>query len=142
MDYTYYGNVDDHRRLYDEDGYTESKDELKIRGVGVSALYDIDLQSNIKPYVGVRLSSNKIKMKSSDTGVYKRNDGTIFNALEKEKDVTETSTKFGYGALVGASYDLMPNLALDVAAEYNILGKFDDVKVKQYGVKAGLRYTF
>lgn len=81
-------------------------------------------------------------MKSSDTGVYKRNDGTIFNALEKEKDVTETSTKFGYGALVGASYDLMPNLALDVAAEYNILGKFDDVKVKQYGVKAGLRYTF
>ena len=142
VDYTYYGNVDDHRRLYDEDGYTESKDELKIRGVGVSALYDIDLQSNIKPYVGVRLSSNKIKMKSSDTGVYKRNDGTIFNALEKEKDVTETSTKFGYGALVGASYDLMPNLALDVAAEYNILGKFDDVKVKQYGVKAGLRYTF
>ncbi|MBF4103024.1 hypothetical protein INT80_12825 [Gallibacterium anatis] len=43
------------------------------------------MQSNIKPYVGVRLSSNKIKMKSSDTGVYKRNDGTIFNALEKEK---------------------------------------------------------
>src|SRR5699024_12248846 len=27
VDYTYYGNVDDHRRLYDEDGYTESKDE-------------------------------------------------------------------------------------------------------------------
>ncbi|MEH8131193.1 opacity family porin [Gallibacterium anatis] len=138
VDYTYYGNVDDHRRLYDEDGYTESKDELKIRGVGVSALYDIDLQSNIKPYVGVRVASNKVK--SSSSSVYKQNNGRTYNQVEK--DASESSTKFGYGALVGASYDLMPNLALDVAAEYNILGKFDDVKVKQYGVKAGLRYTF
>ncbi|MEH8030394.1 opacity family porin [Gallibacterium anatis] len=138
VDYTYYGNVDDHRRLYDEDGYTESKDELKIRGVGVSALYDIDLQSNIKPYVGVRVASNKVK--SSSSSVYKQNNGRTYNQVEK--DASESSTKLGYGALVGASYDLMPNLALDVAAEYNILGKFDDVKVKQYGVKAGLRYTF
>ena len=59
-----------------------------------------------------------------------------------EKDASESSTKFGYGALLGASYDLMPNLAADAAVEYNILGKEDGVTVKQYGVKAGLRYTF
>ncbi|OBX00161.1 opacity family porin [Gallibacterium genomosp. 1] len=138
LDYSHYGNINDHYRLYDANGYTEGKNEFKIHGVGFSALYDIDLQSNIKPYVGVRVASNKVK--SSSSSVYKQNNGGTYNQVEK--DASESSTKFGYGALVGASYDLMPNLALDVAAEYNILGKFDDVKVKQYGVKAGLRYTF
>lgn len=134
VDYTDYGKAKDSYHYVEEDGYESGKVDLKARGVGIAAIYDIDLNSAITPYVGARLALNKIKI--TDHITEKKRD-SIENTIERD-----TSTKLSYGALLGASYDLMPNLAADAAVEYNILGKEDGVTVKQYGVKAGLRYTF
>ncbi|OBX09817.1 porin [Gallibacterium salpingitidis] len=126
LDYTYYGKADS---SYSDEGVT-GKADVKAKGFGVSAIYDIDLNTVLKPYVGVRLSSNQVTVKDN----YVEN-GTHYN----EKD---SSTKFGYGAMVGANYGLAPNLDLNTALEYNRLGNWDGVKLNQYGLKVGLKYSF
>lgn len=137
LDYTNYGSVTDSYKYQEQNSKVESSDKVKIYGLGVSAIYDFDIDSLIKPYAGVRVAMNKIKLTGNSTE-------TKQNEIERDS-YSESSNKFGYGAVVGATYDLtnvMPNLAADVAAEYNALGKVDDANFKQYGVKVGLKYSF
>lgn len=117
-DYTYVGKV-----KWSEG--TEAA-EASIHSLGFSALYDFDLGSPIVPYAGVRLAANHVKAKFTDTG-----------SVDKY-----STTKFGYGAVVGAQYKVSEQLAINAGLEYNLLGKEDGVKLYQYGLKAGLRYNF
>ncbi|MDO4626598.1 MAG: opacity family porin [Pasteurellaceae bacterium] len=103
---------------------------LKAQGFGVSAIYDIEMGSPIKPYVGVRLSTNDIESKTVKTH---GNTTTI---------KTTDTYKFGYGAMAGAQYKLNPNWSLNGGVEYNRLGKANDSDINQYGAKAGVRYDF
>ncbi|OBW91862.1 opacity family porin [Gallibacterium salpingitidis] len=131
LDYTYYGKADS---SYSDEGVT-GKADVKAKGFGVSAIYDIDLNTVLKPYVGVRVSSNQVTVK--DNYVQKDSAGRDIRSYEKD-----SSTKFGYGAMVGANYGLAPNLDLNTALEYNRLGNWDGVKLNQYGLKVGLKYSF
>ncbi|PJG84378.1 opacity family porin [Conservatibacter flavescens] len=126
VDYTHYQDVKDSY----QNGSVVGNAKTTVRGVGLSAIYDIPVQSDLKPYVGGRLAVNQLKL--SDRYVHDRTYG--------EADYKETSV--GVGALVGATYPLTPNVKLNVGAEYNRLGKVDDASVNNYGVKVGLRYDF
>ncbi|MDA3978244.1 opacity family porin [Gallibacterium sp. AGMB14963] len=127
VDYTNYGKA---KGSYN-DGTVKGHTKAKAQGFGVSAIYDIDLNAPIKPYVGARLSANSVKVTDS----YVDNAGRNFN----DKD---SSTKLGYGAMVGANYGLAPSLDLNTALEYNRLGNWSGVKLNQYGLKVGLKYSF
>lgn len=118
VDYTYIGKIKD----------TEEDAELSLRAhsLGVSALYDFNLGSPVVPYVGVRLATNFVKSDYKETGLSE----------------SESKTKFGYGAIVGAQYKLSDRLAINAGLEYNHIGKFEGAKYNQYGLKAGLRYNF
>ncbi|WP_439259753.1 opacity family porin [Lonepinella sp. BR2930] len=120
IDYTHYGKFS---------GTTNKTDNTsaKIYGIGFSALYDIDINTEIKPYVGVRLASNVFKIDNNDSS-------TNFES--------KTQTKFGYGAVVGGQYKLDSNWIVNGGIEYNRLGSFNDTKVNNYGAKVGLRYNF
>ncbi|WP_439257088.1 opacity family porin [Lonepinella sp. BR2271] len=98
----------------------------KIYGVGVSAFYDINLNNDIKPYVGVRVASNIVKYDQGKNGVL----------------VSSTEAKLGYGAIVGAQYKLDTNWAVNGGIEYNRLGSYEDTNVNNYGAKVGIRYSF
>ncbi|MFC0308873.1 opacity family porin [Gallibacterium trehalosifermentans] len=126
LDYTHYGKASS--SYQDDDVKGQAK--LKAQGVGLSAIYDIDVNSVVKPYVGARVSINSVKI----TDTYVKNNVNYH--------VTESATKLGYGAMVGANYGLAPNLDLDAALEYNRLGNFEGVKLNQYGLKVGLKYSF
>lgn len=105
-DYTHYKNVE-------ADGVSS-----KIRGAGVSAIYDIPVNYAVQPYVGARLGVNKVKQ--SATGV------------------SVDNTKMGVGAMVGANYKIDRNLTVDGGYRYNRITS--DVDAHEVGV--GLRYTF
>ncbi|MCK3658516.1 hypothetical protein A4G18_07275 [Pasteurellaceae bacterium Pebbles2] len=113
VDYTHHGK------------FKGNGNSAKIAGFGVSALYDIDLDAEVKPYVGARIATNGFKVNSQSA--HFKND---------------TTYKFGYGAIVGAQYKVANNVALNGGVEYNRLGKFEDTNVNQYGVRAGVRYDF
>ncbi|WP_439243313.1 OmpW family outer membrane protein [Lonepinella sp. BR2474] len=119
VDYTHYG------KFSGTDGYGDYTSS-KIYGIGFSGIYDFEINSDIKPYVGVRLASNVFKTDNSSGGFFE----------------SKTQTKFGYGALVGAQYKLDANWAVNGGIEYNRLGSFEDTKVNNYGAKVGIRYNF
>lgn len=134
LDYTHYGKV---KYAYDNSASEEKtvgKGEYKVNGIGFSTFYDFNVDFPVKPYVGVRLALNKIKW--NDNAVDKSEDAATYTSE------SASSTSLGYGVLAGASYEVAPQLSLTGGVEYNRLGKVDDAKVNQYGVKVGLRYEF
>lgn len=112
---------------------------LKAQSIGLSAIYDFQTVSGFTPYAGVRLGVNQLKyeedLKYSTIGV----NGAYMVGSES---YSGKDTKVGAGVLAGVQYTINPQLAVDVAAEYNHLGKVEDIKFNQYGAKVGLRYNF
>ena len=117
-DYTYYGSFDGQSA----GEYTEAK----IYGLGFSAFYDFNINSDIKPYVGARVSQNTFKVENRVAGFLDN----------------DTHYKLGLGVVAGAQYQFAQNWSLNGAVEYNRLGKFEDTKINQYGAKVGIRFDF
>lgn len=120
-DYTHYADIDKTT--------ASSKSSTKVRGVGVSAIYDFDhvaLPVAVKPYVGARLSINKVKQEDtalSGTTLYSRSD---------------SETKMSPGLLAGVNYKLDSRFTVDAGYRYNRL----DSTVQTHEASVGLRYTF
>ena len=125
-DYTHYKNLNASGR----DGNERYHLRLKNRSLGVSGIYDFDIDAPVKPYVGARIGINRISLEATETapGFY-----------EKE---SYSKTKLGLGAMVGASYDISDNIALDAGYRYNHWGKFDGVKVHSNEFHGGVRVKF
>ncbi len=122
LDYTYYGKGDE--------DFGAGENEVKAYGFGLAAYYDFDLGTSLTPYLGARISANHIKVNSD------------FNNVSDYFHFSNSNTEFGYGGIIGVTYNFAPSWDLNVAAEYNRLGEVNDVKVNQYGAKIGVRYTF
>ncbi|WP_304703410.1 opacity family porin [Neisseria viridiae] len=126
-DYTHYKTRKDHEQ--DSSHTLDSK--IKLQSVGVSAIYDFDLNSPVKPYVGARVGLNHVSFDTKEYG----SSGSIEH-YETRK------TKTGLGVMTGIGYDINQNIALDAGYRYNYWGKFDDVKVHSHEVSAGVRVKF
>ncbi|HHK5577949.1 TPA: opacity family porin [Neisseria cinerea] len=125
-DYTHYKTRKDHEQ---DSSYTlDSK--IKLQSVGVSAIYDFDLNSPIKPYVGARVGLNRFSYDDDHRSV---------NVHETE---SIRKTKTGVGVLAGVSYNITQNVALDAGYRYNHWGNFDGLKVHSHEVSAGVRVKF
>ena len=125
--------ADEHRGFYiqgDASSSTNYDAKAKFQSFGVSAIYDINLQSPVKPYVGARVSLNRV---SFDTTEYSSN---FIERYETRK------TKTGLGVMTGIGYDINQNIALDAGYRYNHWGKFDGVKVHTHEVSAGVRIKY
>ncbi|MCF7521209.1 opacity family porin [Neisseria sp. ZJ106] len=118
VDYTHYKN-----RKNNSENFSS---EFKPYGVGVSAIYDIETGLPVKPYVGARLGINHVSAKVKIPG----------------RDLSYSETKTGIGALVGVSYDVTSNIALDAGYRYNYWGKFGDVKLHSNEFHGGVRVKF
>ena len=125
-DYTHYKTWKDHEQ--DSSHTLDSK--IKLQSVGVSAIYDFDLNSPIKPYVGARVGLNRFSYDDD----YRRAD---YHATE-----TFRKTKTGLGVMTGIGYDITQNVALDAGYRYNHWGNFDGMKVHTHEVSAGVRVKF
>ena len=125
-DYTHYKTRKDH-----EQGPSYTLDsKIKLQSVGVSAIYDFDLNSPVKPYVGARVGLNRFSYDDDD-----RREG--YHATE-----TFRKTKTGLGVMTGVGYDITQNVALDAGYRYNHWGNFDGIKVHTHEVSAGVRVKF
>ncbi|MCF7530488.1 opacity family porin [Neisseria lisongii] len=122
VDYTHYKKHDDRNG--------DSYSKLKTQGIGVSAIYDIETGLPVKPYVGARVSVNRVTDESSETSA-----GGYEYYSNRE-------TKAGIGAMVGVSYDVTSNVALDAGYRYNYFGKFGDVKIHSNEFHGGVRVKF
>ena len=125
-DYTHYKTWKDHEQ--DSSHTLDSK--IKLQSVGVSAIYDFDLNSPVKPYVGARVGLNRFSYDDD----YRR---AGYHETE-----TFRKTKTGVGVMTGVGYDINQNVALDAGYRYNHWGNFDGMKVHTHEVSAGVRVKF
>jgi len=125
-DYTHYKTLKDH----EQGRYYTLDSKIKLQSVGVSAIYDFNLNSPVKPYVGARVGLNRV---SFDTTEYSSN---FIERYETRK------TKTGLGVMTGIGYDINQNIALDAGYRYNHLGKFDGLKVHAHEFSTGVRVKF
>jgi len=111
-DYTHYKTLKEHERdpLYTFDA------KIKFQSFGVSAIYDFDLNSPVKPYVGARLGLNRISY-SDD-----------FRSTGYHETESFRKTKAGVGVMAGVGYDIT---ITDKAKEF--------VATKGYDVQFGAR---
>lgn len=110
-DYTYYGKTK-------KDGA-----EFEAQGLGLSAIYDFKNNTNFTPYLGVKVSANRLDVQHT-------------NGAKDER------IRAGIGGVAGVQYQMNPNLALDGGVEYNHLGKVSGSNADQYGAKVGARVNF
>ncbi|MDO4896119.1 MAG: opacity family porin [Moraxella sp.] len=129
-----YSRLADEKEQLGENSYAKAK----IDSVGISGFYDFKNNTPITPYVGVRLSANRIGIDGENFIL--ANDYGI--PIADVQYLHYRDTQMGAGAVVGVQYQVAPNLAIDGAVEYNYLGKIGDTKVEQYGAKAGVRLDF
>lgn len=121
-DYTHYPTV----RQSARQGSDRADVKFNIRSVGASVVYDIPTGSALSPYVGARLSVNRISGEAeAQVG------GTTFS-------MRGSDTKVGVGVLAGVGYQIDNNLSIDGGYRYNRLTS----DLKTHEVSAGLRYTF
>ena len=65
-DYTHYKSHKESGRISDSTTYDA---KAKFQSVGVSAIYDFDLNSPVKPYVGARVGLNHVSLTQRNTAV-------------------------------------------------------------------------
>lgn len=109
-DYTHYADAE------------KNGQKARAHGVGVTVFYDIDLGMPVEPYIGTRLSANKIKSEYEDAHTY----------------LTYSKTRVSPGVTAGVNVHLDRNLTLDAGYRYNHL----DTHLKTHELSVGLRYTF
>ena len=126
-DYTHYKSHKESGRISDSTTYDA---KAKFQSVGVSAIYDFDLNSPVKPYVGARVGLNRFSYDDD----YRR---AGYHATE-----TFRKTKTGLGVMTGVGYNITQNVALDAGYRYNHWGNFDGMKVHTHEVSAGVRVKF
>lgn len=139
-DYTNFGKLEESGSdgVAGTAGYDQWTATVKAQSIGLSAIYDFQTVSGFTPYVGVRVGINQLKEEDRGTSTTVFNNQLVTEAYSDDYK----ETKVGAGVLAGVQYAINPQLAVDVAAEYNHLGKVDDIKFNQYGAKVGLRYNF
>ena len=126
-DYTHYKSRSEH----EDDGSGGSEDwKYKSRSFGVSAIYDIDLNAPVKPYVGARIGINHVSSDYNERGTGYTEHGHY------------SKTKTGVGVMAGVGYDVTPNITLDAGYRYNYWGKFDGAKVNTHEISTGVRVKF
>lgn len=137
LDYTQFADIKDQTTVRSGLTTTQAEVKLKAKSVGVSAIYDFKNGSPVTPYVGARLGITQLDLEgnaSRDTWL------STTNYQVRDKD-----THASVGVVTGVQFQVAPSVALDLAAEYNYLGKLemlDDADVHQFGVKAGVRADF
>ena len=126
-DYTHYKSHKESGRISSSTTYNA---KAKFQSVGVSAIYDFDLNSPVKPYVGARVGINRFSYDDD------------YRSVNFHETESIRKTKTGVGVLAGVGYDITENVALDAGYRYNHLGKFDGLKVHSHEVSAGVRVKF
>ncbi len=129
LGFTHYGRIT--KDYYDAtakefgDVYSE-KMKFDTYDIGVGYTYTIPLNFPVRPYVGARMGMSIAKSKHE---AY---------AVGYSASHTHTDNRFSFGGLAGVEYDIMPNLAVGIGAEYNRLNSY----LNAFSGNGFLRYTF
>lgn len=121
--------------------------DIKGKTLGAGAFYEFKTSTPITPYVGARLSINRLEWVNTNaiTITYQSGD------KEPQYDGFKANkTEVGYGVVAGAAYQVAPQWAVDANVSYDHLGKIKwthedrtgSAKLEKTALNVGVRYQF
>ncbi|HHV6870366.1 TPA: opacity family porin [Haemophilus influenzae] len=163
LDYSHYDRWSHSKRIVGEQNKTVNTNKINLKAIhfdqgtfqarssyGISAIYDLDLNSKFKPYAGVRISVGKIRHSvylddKAQITVTPQNAnplvGPVTDAHPPYHD-SHNIKRIGFGFIGGIGYDITPNITLDLGYRYNDWGRLENVRFKTHEASFGVRYRF
>ncbi|OEY75050.1 hypothetical protein BFQ30_02790 [Haemophilus quentini] len=163
LDYSHYDRWSHSKRIILEKNNTIRTNTVNIKAIhfdqgtfqarssyGISAIYDLDLNSKFKPYAGIRISVGKIRHSvylddKVQTTVTPQNGSSTVGPV---KDVhppyhdSRNIRRIGFGFIGGIGYDITQSITLDLGYRYNDWGRLENVRFKTHEASFGVRYRF
>ncbi|WP_461220281.1 opacity family porin [Neisseria gonorrhoeae] len=126
-----------------------------VSSLGLSAIYDFQINDKFKPYIGARVAYGHVRHSIDST---KKITGTL-TAYPNDADAAATvypdghpqkntyqksnsSRRLGFGAMAGVGIDVAPGLTLDAGYRYHNWGRLENTRFKTHEASLGVRYRF
>ncbi|HEZ9818592.1 TPA: outer membrane beta-barrel protein [Neisseria gonorrhoeae] len=128
-----------------------------VSSLGLSAIYDFQINDKFKPYIGVRVGYGHVRhgidstKKTKNTLTAYHGAGTkptYYDDIDSGKNQKNTyrqnrsSRRLGFGAMAGVGIDVAPGLTLDAGYRYHNWGRLENTRFKTHEASLGVRYRF
>ncbi|HFA7981026.1 TPA: outer membrane beta-barrel protein, partial [Neisseria gonorrhoeae] len=128
-----------------------------VSSLGLSAIYDFQINDKFKPYIGARVAYGHVRhsidstKKTKNTLTAYHGPGTkptYYDDIDSGKNQKNTyrqnrsSRRLGFGAMAGVGIDVAPGLTLDAGYRYHYWGRLENTRFKTHEASLGVRYRF
>ncbi|HGJ8738208.1 TPA: opacity family porin, partial [Neisseria gonorrhoeae] len=125
-----------------------------VSSLGLSAIYDFQINDKFKPYIGARVAYGHVKhqvrsVESETTIVLTTVPGIKVPGRNIQGPIPQPAyhesrsiSSLGFGAVAGVGIDITPNLTLDAGYRYHYWGRLENTRFKTHEASLGVRYRF
>ncbi|EOG0728017.1 opacity family porin [Neisseria gonorrhoeae] len=150
-------NVKKHDNGNRTDRKTENQENGTFHAVsslGLSAIYDFQINDKFKPYIGARVAYGHVRhsidstKKTIEVTTVPSNapNGavTTYNTDPKTQNDYQSNSirRVGLGVIAGVGFDITPKLTLDAGYRYHYWGRLENTRFKTHEASLGMRYRF
>ncbi|EMU4594919.1 outer membrane beta-barrel protein, partial [Neisseria gonorrhoeae] len=125
-----------------------------VSSLGLSAIYDFQINDKFKPYIGARVAYGHVRHSIDSTkktiefltaagtagGV-----PTVYRPHKNTQDAhreSDSIRRVGLGVIAGIGFDITPKLTLDTGYRYHNWGRLENTRFKTHEASLGMRYRF
>ncbi|HFB6508930.1 TPA: outer membrane beta-barrel protein [Neisseria gonorrhoeae] len=150
-------NVEKHDNGNRIDRKTENQENGSFHAVsslGLSAIYDFQINDKFKPYIGARVAYGHVRHSIDSTkktiefltaAGTAGGASTVYHPHKNTQDAhreSDSIRRVGLGVIAGVGFDITPNLTLDTGYRYHYWGRLENTRFKTHEASLGVRYRF
>ncbi|HFB7952911.1 TPA: outer membrane beta-barrel protein [Neisseria gonorrhoeae] len=123
-----------------------------VSSLGLSAIYDFQINDKFKPYIGARVAYGHVRHSIDSTkkitGLLTTSTPGIMSGVYKVLRTpgahreSDSIRRVGLGVIAGVGFDITPNLTLDAGYRYHNWGRLENTRFKTHEASLGMRYRF
>ncbi|RZN66275.1 opacity family porin, partial [Neisseria gonorrhoeae] len=125
-----------------------------VSSLGLSAIYDFQINDKFKPYIGARVAYGHVRHSIDSTKKTidiltvphgKNIKSTTYNFSPQTQNAhhqSDSIRRVGLGVIAGVGFDITPKLTLDAGYRYHNWGRLENTRFKTHEASLGMRYRF
>ncbi|ENW4174037.1 outer membrane beta-barrel protein, partial [Neisseria gonorrhoeae] len=123
-----------------------------VSSLGLSAIYDFQINDKFKPYIGARVAYGHVRhsistKKTTEFLTTASTPDAVSGAYKVSRtpgahQESNSIRRVGLGVIAGVGFDITPNLTLDAGYRYHNWGRLENTRFKTHEASLGMRYRF
>ncbi|HFC3446714.1 TPA: opacity family porin, partial [Neisseria gonorrhoeae] len=125
-----------------------------VSSLGLSAIYDFQINDKFKPYIGARVAYGHVRHSIDSTkktteflttpSNVSGGTSTVYNngSTQDAHRESDSIRRVGLGVIAGVGFDITPKLTLDAGYRYHNWGRLENTRFKTHEASLGVRYRF